>query len=58
MPSIEFTVGRLIRNEVVELYADGYGGGVFGRVGKYGNGSIYIDLETAKKHVVANGIPT
>lgn len=41
LPEIEFTVER-IDDSSVELWADGYGGGINGRPGRYGNGSIFI----------------
>lgn len=37
-----FFEGQLAGGKYVELWADGYGGGIHGRPGSYGNGSIFV----------------
>lgn len=41
LPEIEFNVEEIDESSV-ELWADGFGGGIKDRPGKYGNGSIHI----------------
>ena len=46
LPDVEFTICQ-INDSWVELSADGYGGGIEGRPGAYGSGSIHISIISA-----------
>lgn len=47
-PNMVFTIEASPISQGYEFWADGYGGGIHGRPGKYGNGSILIRKKDLK----------